>query len=313
MDFVHIDENPCPAGAEFAGLAMPDGAVLRAAYFRAENGTGPCVVLLPGYAEFIEKYFEVIGELQGRGFDVAILDWRGQGFSSRLVRDIHKGHLDDFKTHIEDFRTFLSTFVRARTDGRLLLLGHSMGGAITLLYLEQGGAPEAAVLSAPMTDLFPSAGKRLLTRVSSEIACLLGLSHAQPPQFATRRVAGEDELSHDPRRVALFAALQDAAPSAVIDRPTWGWLRAAIRATDKIRASKALAASPTPVLLFSARQETLVDPASHEQLACDLQNARLVRLPSSAHEILMETDDIRAVFWSEFDAFSQGVITGRTN
>ena len=35
----------------------------------------------------IEKYFEVVGELRRRGFAVAVLDWRGQGGSSRLLRN----------------------------------------------------------------------------------------------------------------------------------------------------------------------------------------------------------------------------------
>ena len=42
---------------------------------------GVCV-LLNGQTEFIEKYFEVIDELRGRGFAVATMDWRGQGGSA---------------------------------------------------------------------------------------------------------------------------------------------------------------------------------------------------------------------------------------
>ena len=42
------------------------------------------VCIFPGRSEFIEKYFEVVGELRRRGFAVAVLDWRGQGGSGRL-------------------------------------------------------------------------------------------------------------------------------------------------------------------------------------------------------------------------------------
>ena len=48
----------------------------------AKRGT---VVVLGGRAEFIEKYFEVIGELLARDFAVAALDWRGQGGSARRL------------------------------------------------------------------------------------------------------------------------------------------------------------------------------------------------------------------------------------
>ena len=51
---------------------------------------GVCL-LLNGQTEFIEKYFEVIDELRGRGFSVVTFDWRGQGGSDRLLPDPPQG------------------------------------------------------------------------------------------------------------------------------------------------------------------------------------------------------------------------------
>ncbi len=65
------------------------GATLRAARFDAAPDVparGTCI-LLNGQTEFIEKYFEVIDELRGRGFAVATMDWRGQGGSGRMTQD----------------------------------------------------------------------------------------------------------------------------------------------------------------------------------------------------------------------------------
>ena len=63
------------------------GATLRAARFRGRPDVAAArvCVLLNGQTEFIEKYFEVIDELRGRGFAVATMDWRGQGGSSRAA------------------------------------------------------------------------------------------------------------------------------------------------------------------------------------------------------------------------------------
>src|ERR1700742_224111 len=81
------------------------GFRLRAARFSADPdraARGVCV-LLTGQTEFIEKYFEVIDELRGRGFAVAALDWRGQGGSGRLVPDNPlKGHIQDFADYDAD-------------------------------------------------------------------------------------------------------------------------------------------------------------------------------------------------------------------
>src|ERR1043165_5844405 len=63
------------------GAAAPGQKIsLRGVRFDADPAIpfrGVCV-LLNGQTEFIEKYFEVIDELRGRGFAVATMDWRGQ-------------------------------------------------------------------------------------------------------------------------------------------------------------------------------------------------------------------------------------------
>ena len=59
------------------------------------------VCILQGRAEFIEKYFETVGDLLLRGFAVATFDWRGQGLSARRLGNPRKGHVRRF----DDYRT----------------------------------------------------------------------------------------------------------------------------------------------------------------------------------------------------------------
>src|ERR1700748_2603989 len=91
-----------------------DGVRLRAARVGAapeRPARGVCV-LLNGQTEFIEKYFEVIDELRGRGFAVSALDWRGQGGSSRLVpNNPLKAHIDDFSQYDADLEAFMERVV----------------------------------------------------------------------------------------------------------------------------------------------------------------------------------------------------------
>jgi lysophospholipase len=58
-----------------------------------------------------------------------------------------------------------------------------------------------------------------------------------------------------------------------------------------------------PALLFSAGQDAIVDPASHMPVAARLKQCRHVTIAQAHHEIMMETDDIRARFWTAFDDF----------
>ena len=62
-----------------------------------------------------------------------------------------------------------------------------------------------------------------------------------------------------------------------------------------------------PILLLSAGQDKLVDPATHAPIVKRLQNARLSFYEDAQHEIMMEIDPIRAKFWADFDAFAATV------
>src|ERR1700749_3006805 len=130
-----------PAATLFEPLPIKAvGATLRAARFPAAPDVaakGVCV-LLNGQTEFIEKYFEVIDELRGRGFAVAALDWRGQGGSQRPFPDAPlKAYVRDFAGYDADMDALMQQIVAPmlEKDGRAFALAHSMGGHILLRYL----------------------------------------------------------------------------------------------------------------------------------------------------------------------------------
>jgi lysophospholipase len=129
-------------------ITTRDGTRLRTAVFAAASSRGVCA-LLGGQTEFIEKYVEVIGELNARGFTVATFDWRGQGGSARLLADPLKAHARDFAEYDDDLASFLEQVVEPLSP-KPLALAHSMGGQILLRTLhDRPGAFAAAVLSAP--------------------------------------------------------------------------------------------------------------------------------------------------------------------
>ena len=77
-------------------ITASDGRRLRTAVFGAKPETRGVCVLLQGQTEFIEKYEEVIAELNARGFTVATFDWPGQGGSWRLLDNPMKAHIESF-------------------------------------------------------------------------------------------------------------------------------------------------------------------------------------------------------------------------
>ena len=56
-----------------------------------------------------------------------------------------------------------------------------------------------------------------------------------------------------------------------------------------------------PVVLVSAGDDPLVDSRSHPRVVARLRNGRLVTVDGALHEVMMETDPLRARFWQAFD------------
>ena len=117
MRLVSTPFNPTPPGAVVHPLRTADGVLLRTARWTPPHGARGTVAILPGRAEFIEKYYETIRNLLDRGLSVAIFDWRGQGGSARQLKNPRKGHIDDFSLYERDFSAFVSEVLEPPARG----------------------------------------------------------------------------------------------------------------------------------------------------------------------------------------------------
>ncbi len=151
MAFVRVPGNDSPEGAEEHWLEGRGGVKIRVMTApAAASPTRGSVLVCPGRTEFIEKYFEVLRELQRRGFAVFCIDWRGQGLSGREVEDGLKGHFDSFDDPVNDLATALK-LLADKLPGPHIGLAHSMGGAILLRALQTRRVElDGAVFVAPM-------------------------------------------------------------------------------------------------------------------------------------------------------------------
>ena len=294
-----------------------DGARLRTALFPIRSASRGSVIISPGRAEPLEKYAEVIGELQARRFTTLIHDWRGQGLSERFARvrrtpdGAQSGHARGWRLFLSDFSRVLDAYAE-RLPRPWIALGHSMGGGLTLLAMSEGEARlDGAVLSAAMLGLRLSGRPTGLVRAASAVMTLVGRAgHATPP--ATPRPSVEDEreggvLTHDSARWGRFQALLRAAPELQTGVQTWGWLQFAFALTDRIKALRSLEQLQAPVTLVAAQRDRVVANAAQRDAAARLPNGRYVEVEGAFHEILMETDGRRKVFWQAFEALAAKV------
>ncbi len=298
--FVDLPGNPRPEGADLAWFRGIAGRRLRACVVPAMgNGQprGTCIVC-PGRTEFIEKYFEVARDLQARGFAVLILDWPGQGRSDRLLDDTRKGHIDTFRTFMGALANGLAE-LQDRLPRPHVALAHSMGGAIALAALAEGLVRvEAAAFSAPMWGLRTRTfGIRYLVWAMR----VLGRSGDYAVQPGPRERFQDNIVTHDARRWSLQRALVDAAPELDLGPVTWGWLGASLNILATFAKLPKIAAIDVPILVATAGQEKLVDNGAHDRVCAALPDCEHIVLQDARHEILMETDEQRAVFWEAFD------------
>ncbi|MEI7931447.1 MAG: alpha/beta hydrolase [Alphaproteobacteria bacterium] len=301
---LEIPELPVPKGGAAEWFEGEKGARLRAAIYPASGKAGGSVVLSPGRIEPIEKYHEVIAELQGRGFVVLCHDWRGQGLSDRMLPDRMKGHAQGAELFRKDYERLLTLF-EARLPKPWIQMGHSMGGGLSLYVLAKGeNRFSASALSSPMlgvvTTGFGYSLARALTFVSSHIGLASRYLFGDPDN--TVEVTFEkDKITHDRGRWDKFKKLRLVHPDLALGNLTWGWLEFAMSMTAWLRKPSSLQGVTIPVLIVASANDDRVLITDTRKAAARLPNCRLIEIPESWHEVLMETDEVRAIWWRAFD------------
>jgi lysophospholipase len=310
MTLISIPANPVPEGAVTGVLKTPDGVALRFARWAPPRGRKGTLLVLPGRTEFIEKYFEVVGEARARGFAVAMIDWRGQGLSERALLDPRKGHVGSFAEYDVDLETFVREIVLPDCPPPLFALGHSMGAAVLIRSAQKGRRWfDRVVLCAPMIALAGRAGARFAA-VSARTLRLLGLGRSYVPGGGSTPLTSlpfvGNVLSSDPVRHARAAAIVDAEPMLGLGSPTVAWVDAAYRAMREFIEPQYPERIRQPILIVAAGQDEVVSTPLTGKFATRLRVGSHLVIAGARHEILMEQDRYRTQFWAAFDAFVPG-------
>jgi len=298
---------PIPAGGVAEWYAGTGGVRLRAALFSPTGAPRGTVVISPGRTEPIEKYFETVETLSARGFAVLVHDWRGQGLSHRLLPDPLLGHARGGNDFLGDFTALLGAF-ETRLPKPWIALGHSMGGCLTLLALAAGQPGfSAAILSAPMLGVHTGKVPVGVARMIAAVLTAIGLGGSPVVRSAADQGFETNILTHDRARWARNEAQIAAWPDLALGDPTWGWLDFALSATRALQTGPGVPRIAIPVTVVIAGDERLVDNAAARRVAGRLRSGRLVEIAGAYHELLQETDDVRAAFWREFDDLADRV------
>ena len=256
------------------------------------------LVISHGFCETALKFGEVIYELHRRGIRVIAFDHYGHGRSRREAALGRLVHIDRFEQYAEGLGMIAEQIAKplAAKDGSpLCLLGHSMGGAAALIYLERHPETFArAVLNAPMVQMYTAPSPFWAGVAISGGACMLGRAKKRAfvmNDFDAAKENVEHSACDSPTRFAEYLSQMVADPRLQHAAGTYGWVYEGSRATGLILQKPLAARLTMPLLMITAGRDQYVRNDAIDRLCAMVPSIRRETFPDSRHEIYRGSDE----------------------
>lgn len=252
-----------------------------------------------GKSEFSYKYAEVFYDMKDWGYDIFVLDHRGQGESERLLENPHKLFVQNFNDYIADFELFLERLELKRHYKKSILIAHSMGGAIALGALKKKThLVDQLILSAPMiqinTKRWSQASALILAYAlkssGKETDIFPGFDRKLPNTITYKDI----NMTHSEKRFNSYINLLHTKPELKANLVTVNWAFEALKYTKELNEDSAFLEIPT--LLLQAESDGIVENSAQIKF-CSEKNKRFCHLETikkAYHEIFFEEDAIRS-------------------
>ncbi|WP_051544908.1 alpha/beta fold hydrolase [Butyrivibrio sp. MC2021] len=259
------------------------------------------ITFVHGLGEFFGKYHEYFMYLALAGYKVFFLEQRGHGYSGGKTKDVDTIYIDSYMTYVRDLKLFVDKVVVPESKGLdMLLLAHSMGGAIATLFLETyDGYFKAAILSSPMFRMMAGNLNPIMRVLLKAYAVLFGQmqklapnqKHFDPNTDFTKSSA----LSRP--RFDYQLALRKRDQHYQTTGATFGWALASMKVHgDIMRNARKL---KLPITVMTAGQDHLIDPAGYEEFKGLVPSAVFHPYPDSRHEIFNALEPTRKAYYKD--------------
>lgn len=254
------------------------------------------LLVIGGRNESHAKYAEVAYDFFSRGFDVWTYDHRGQGFSQRELRNTQIGWVESFQNYVNDLDIFYNRIVLPQKRKNFFIVAHSMGAAVTALWLAQSQVkPTAVMLTAPMIDLILKPYPRFVVALMVAAGLRSGRDKQYVPGSQDFQFSDYGfDLTNSTARRNWNRDLFVHYPALRLGGPSFQWLHEALQVPRRLRAAKFPASVDCPVLVFQAGSDQVVKPNAQIHLRSKNPHFVMAYEPHGQHELLQEQDDIRA-------------------
>jgi len=262
-----------------AYVAAADGQQLFYRLVVPEGGVRGAVIVSHGYAEHSGRYLHVLEALAAAGFGALAMDHRGHGRSARTL-----GLVESFDAVVEDVSVFRRLAAERFPDRPLFLLGHSMGGMVTLLHIiryapDLAGAVVIGTAIEVPENIPPLVIK--LAKLLGRVVPKLALQPFYDPTKLTSRVDIQEATRTDP----LFYRGKIRARTGAVIHGAMLETRARLREVT------------VPLLVIHGAADPLVNRRTSEDVYAGVssEDKTLEMYDGALHEVLNETCADRAL------------------
>ena len=287
-------------------LIGADDVSLYYEYFLCQDSKAS-IVVVHGLSEFTQKYYEFAYYMLNQGYNVFLYDQRGHGRSGRLTERVDLLHVDSFEDYGKDLGLFIETVVAPADDKPIYLYSHSMGGAVSALYLSGKNRAEKAILAAPMIEpysgtLRPIAQayiKQQLVRYGAKTKSAISKEFNPEASFRHSSDASESRFNHN-MSLRLGNRMYQTTPISN------SWVYQSLIYPTKTMPPRRIRRIQTPILLISAGMDTVVKNRAQERFAKHLSCVTRLIMPQAKHAILTaDTQDIARHLQDVLDFFNR--------
>ncbi len=212
-----------------------------------------------------------------RGIDIFAFDLRGFGHWKGSA-----AHISDYQQYLDDIKLFLD-FIKPKTKAtKFFLMGHSMGGLLTLSFLihEPKADIEGAIISSPWIET--------AARINPIIRFLGKIFAVVYPKFAAPADINLNDLTHDQEIIAIHQ--KDIEKGLRKTKATAGWLKQIERAQQLVKQNASVISKP--ILILQAGDDRLVRSSATKEVfdKIDSSDKEFKEYPGLYHELFNEVE-----------------------
>ena len=274
-----------------------EGVKLYYEKYKAPDAKGN-IVICHGYCENLERYHEMIYYFMKNGYNVFGVEHRGHGRSGTLgIADKTQINLKDFNQYVSDFKIFMDEVVMgSNEDKKILLFGHSMGGAIGAKFLEDyPDYFDGAILNAPMLEVDTGNIPIFLAKIIVRFQVLIG----NGGKYVLGKGPYMPEYNID--EIGTSSIIRYKYSDDIITNneefhrggASYNWTWESLKITKEIVKENNASKVEIPVLLFQAEQDNYVKPGGQNKFAKNSKKCKIKKIENSRHEIYLERDEIQ--------------------